>query len=539
MDTINTCLATTAQYHTLAYYSHLVPISLGLLLSIFALIKTKRSKLSIVFFAFVFSFSIWLVSDLIQWVLPSYHWIYFLWSWTDYANLVFFAMGVYFFGVLARKRISLLEKVLLVLILLPLFTLAVTGHTVVGLDQAQCNAINNSFDVTYTNYADIAYCVLLVISFLLAWFKDKIAGINRVQAITVGLSMLAFLLTFGITNYIAAQVAQYQINLYGLFVLPVFLIIMAFTISNLGLFQLRFLGTQLLVYVLMIIVGSQLFFIQSTSGLLLIIITVLVTLVISYLLLRNTNREIDDRAKIEKLAGELEAANKGQENLIHVMNHQVKGKFGNNRIVFNEILHNPDFGPLPDEVKKLLQQGFDDSTAGIDYVQNILKGASAQSGTLPYSMSPMDLKPLVLDLTTREEVIAEKQGLSLNTDISEGDYRINGDASQLREAFRNLIENAIKYNNPNGKIMVTLSRTGQKIIFAVKDTGRGIAKDDEAKLFTPGGVGKDSMKYNVESSGFGLAFVKPVVEKHKGRVWYKSNSPEKGTTFFVELPVTQ
>lgn len=72
----------------------------------------------------------------------------------------------------------------------------------------------------------------------------------------------------------------------------------------------------------------------------------------------------------------------------------------------------------------------------------------------------------------------------------------------------------------------------------MKDTGRGISKEDEPKLFRPGGVGKDSLKYNIESSGFGLAFVKPVAEKHGGKVWFVSNSPEIGTTFFVELPVS-
>ena len=48
-------------------------------------------------------------------------------------------------------------------------------------------------------------------------------------------------------------------------------------------------------------------------------------------------------------------------------------------------------------------------------------------------------------------------------------------------------------------------------------------------------MGKDSIKYNVEASGYGLAFVKPVIETHKGRIWYDTEVG-KGTTFFVELP---
>jgi signal transduction histidine kinase len=57
-----------------------------------------------------------------------------------------------------------------------------------------------------------------------------------------------------------------------------------------------------------------------------------------------------------------------------------------------------------------------------------------------------------------------------------------------------------------------------------------------SKLFTKGGRGTDSLKINVNSTGYGLFFVKKVVEAHKGRAWVESDGPRKGSTFFVELP---
>ena len=77
-----------------------------------------------------------------------------------------------------------------------------------------------------------------------------------------------------------------------------------------------------------------------------------------------------------------------------------------------------------------------------------------------------------------------------------------------------------------------------KILFSVKDTGVGVKEDDRQKLFKTGGVGKDSLKVNVRSSGYGLAFIKGVIEKHNGRVWFESAGAGKGSTFFVELPIT-
>ena len=55
-------------------------------------------------------------------------------------------------------------------------------------------------------------------------------------------------------------------------------------------------------------------------------------------------------------------------------------------------------------------------------------------------------------------------------------------------------------------------------------------------LFTEGGHGKDSVKINVESTGFGLYIVKQIVDAHKGRVWAESEGAGKGTQFYVELP---
>jgi signal transduction histidine kinase len=70
----------------------------------------------------------------------------------------------------------------------------------------------------------------------------------------------------------------------------------------------------------------------------------------------------------------------------------------------------------------------------------------------------------------------------------------------------------------------------------VKDTGIGITKEDRKNLFTEGGRGKESVKVNVDSTGYGLYTVKLIIEAHKGKVTMESEGAGKGSTFFVELP---
>ncbi len=240
-----------------------------------------------------------------------------------------------------------------------------------------------------------------------------------------------------------------------------------------------------------------------------------------------------DRAQLYQ---DLKTANAGQENLLHVMNHQIKGYLGKDRDIFAELL-NGDYGTMPETAKPLLTEGLDSTTKGVGYVQGILQGASAASGVLSYAMGAMNLKEVVARLIAEQESVAKGKGLVFESKIVDGDYSLTGDATQLGEALRNLVENGIKYNTPGGKVMVTLAREGGQAVFSVKDNGVGVADDVKAKLFTAGGRSKDSTKYNPESSGFGLAFVKGVIDKHGGTVGWKANVGEAGTTFFARVPM--
>ena len=83
-------------------------------------------------------------------------------------------------------------------------------------------------------------------------------------------------------------------------------------------------------------------------------------------------------------------------------------------------------------------------------------------------------------------------------------YAAVGDKEKIQEhVVRNLIDNAIRYT-PKGSIHVSLTRASKNIRFSVKDTGVGITEEDKARLFTEGGHGKDSIKVNVDSTGYGL-----------------------------------
>ena len=218
----------------------------------------------------------------------------------------------------------------------------------------------------------------------------------------------------------------------------------------------------------------------------------------------------------------------------------------------------------------MVQEGFKSLTEGVTFVQGVLNASNLELGTMTYTMQSVDLAALVQEVADKQRENAMKKGLSYDVVIADGNYVTTADPIQLKEAFRNLIDNSIHYT-PSGGIHVSLSRqkgaaqgaggpktgagagtgsatttavaattttvsTPDTFLFAVIDTGIGLSDEVKPKLFTKGGRGKDSLKINVNSTGYGLSFVKGVIEAHKGRVWAESAGLGKGSQFYAELP---
>jgi len=210
----------------------------------------------------------------------------------------------------------------------------------------------------------------------------------------------------------------------------------------------------------------------------------------------------------------------------------VKGAFTRTKVLFAGILDGT-FGEISPEIKKRAEQGLAFDNAGIQTVDLVLNVANMQSGTIKYDMKIVDFKELVEEIIPEKKISAEAKGLKLESEIKDGVYNVRGDSIWLKETISNLIENSIKYTE-KGEIKIGLEDGNKKIKFFVRDTGMGITEEDKKNLFTEGGRGKDSVRVNVDSTGYGLYSVKLIIEAHQGKVWAESE-PGKGSTFYIEL----
>jgi len=543
---INTCFETTNQYHAIAYYSHLVPIALALFMGIYVLLKTKFSKLSILFFAFTFSFSLWLINDLFLWTSPNYYLIAFFWSWIDYTDVLFFIFGAYFFGALVRGSISRIEKTILILLSIPTLIFTLTGNTVTAFNQPVCEMLNNDWSVYTKVLVEWAVVVMMLVSLFLSWRKSN--RTKKTQGLTVLIAMLLFFVAFSVTEYIASYTGIYEINLYGLFVLPVFLAVMVFAVINLKIFNLRYLGTQLLAYVMIIMVASQFLFLQGSTDKTLNIITLGLSILFGFLLLRLAKREEIQRQKIEHLAGELgkknnelNIANERLKELdvkktefVSMASHQLRAPLTAIKGYSSMILEG-SFGPIETQAKEAVNRIFESSQRLVVVIEDFLNVTRIELGKMKYDISDFDLNKLVKAITTELTQSAIRRNLKLSYKATENEYLVHADFGKVGQAVQNLIDNAIKYTEPGGKIEVSLTKVEGKTRFIVKDNGVGISKAGMSKLFEKFSRAEDNITVNAIGTGLGLYVAKQIVEAQGGRIWAESEGLGKGSTFFLEL----
>ena len=110
------------------------------------------------------------------------------------------------------------------------------------------------------------------------------------------------------------------------------------------------------------------------------------------------------------------------------------------------------------------------------------------------------------------------------------------DAGRLGQAVDNLISNAIKFTDTGGRVVVTLTREGDRAAIRVSDTGMGIARGDKAKLFERFFRSANAVEQAVPGVGLGLTIAKAIVDGHHGMIDVDSEEGN-GTTFTIRLPL--
>jgi len=172
-------------------------------------------------------------------------------------------------------------------------------------------------------------------------------------------------------------------------------------------------------------------------------------------------------------------------------------------------------------------------------VNNILKTAELESGTVELKKSKEDLSLLIKICVSELEGLSKLRNHTINLEISDN-LICSFEKDQIYNVITNILSNAIKFTPYNGKIEVKSEIKNDFIIVSIKDNGIGFSKEEGSLLFKQfGKIERYGQGYDVisEGSGLGLYISKKIIELHGGEIWIESEGRDKGSTFYFSLPI--
>jgi signal transduction histidine kinase len=187
-----------------------------------------------------------------------------------------------------------------------------------------------------------------------------------------------------------------------------------------------------------------------------------------------------------------------------------------------------------DQKKKMIDILESEIQALADMSSSFLDLSRLESGRKQYNVNEFNLRDLLIECHEIINSEAQKLNLVFNLDLPDTLPRIRGDRKQLKTAFINLLNNAVKFNRPKGEINLKAKQTGNQIKVIVEDTGLGIPENEQPKIFEKF-YRVTNHRDQVPGTGLGLSVVKQIIHGHGGTISFTSEV-DVGTTFTVTLP---
>ncbi|KUG25108.1 ggdef domain protein [hydrocarbon metagenome] len=236
---------------------------------------------------------------------------------------------------------------------------------------------------------------------------------------------------------------------------------------------------------------------------------------------------------IKKFSEELKELNTTKDKFFSIIAHDLKNPFIT-IMGFSDILL-ADYNELSDEERKYyIEEMKKSADLSHDLLQNLLQWSRAQTGRIDYQPEKLNLLETIEENFVLIKKSAENKMIELNHNISK-DVFVNADEAMLNTVFRNLLTNAIKFSNKNGKISVTVSDNEYSFLINVRDTGIGMNKERVNALFKLDSTNSTAGTSGEAGTGLGLILCKEFIEKHGGKIWVESEEG-KGSTFSFTLP---
>lgn len=550
MDFINTCYETTNSIRPLAFYSHLLPAISVLLLGFFALRFSNSLLKAKVFALFTFVLSLWLVTDLVLWQSNNPYWFAMFWSFLDLFAVVFYLLlATFIYLDFSNNKIIpwWLNTIFITILAIP-FLLTISGLSMEYFDEPNCEMSVNSLTTAFNLYtAWISIFAILAMSVIKCYrvsFKRK----EVVRVLVLAISSALFLGIVSGAEQIANLTGVFEIILYSLFSLPIFILILTYSIieqQTLNTNVSTFVYARLLFVIFVLVAGFSLFLSDDKYEFATFGTSALVTAGFGLLLLRSARKESLQREQIEQLAVGLERANerlqildKQKSEFVSIASHQLRSPLTAIR-GYVSMMAEGSFGTLPEKAQEILERVNESSKFMATSINDFLDVSRIESGNMKYEYSDVNFKEQTEHIVDDLRTDALKRGLLLmfRSDMN-GLGIVRADAGKTQQMLHNLINNALKYT-PKGSVTVYAHDDikGKKMYVDIIDTGLGLSPENLIKLFGKFARAKVASSANISGTGLGLFVAREMARAMGGDITVTSAGEGHGSTFTIVLPL--
>ncbi|MCF7843427.1 hypothetical protein K9M47_00850 [Candidatus Gracilibacteria bacterium] len=395
----------------------------------------------------------------------------------------------------------------------------------------------------------LTVCLLIISSFVFLIRRiviSKDVDKKPYVIILVG-ALLTFVLLFTFNLILPAlfEITRF-IPLGAVTILP-FSVFTTYAIFKHKTFKVKNIGSTLMAFFLCTATFVEVIFAETPGQLILRVGIFLFVLLISIEFVKNIFILEHLTEKLEDANVKLQALDKLKSEFISLASHQLRSPL---TVIkgYASTLTDGVVGDLTDKQKEVAQHIYVSAQGLANVVEDFLNVTKIEQGGMKYEFAYTDIRTIVNDLASDMRIPAELKKLDFQTDINEGTFMVNADATKMKQVFLNLIDNSIKYTK-DGFVKVWLhsvnddkgesadSKPGLKYMkFGVSDSGIGVSEETKAKLFQKFSRGEGAVM-NGGGSGLGLYLAEEIVEAHGGKIVIDSEGLGKGATFSVTLPL--
>jgi len=239
--------------------------------------------------------------------------------------------------------------------------------------------------------------------------------------------------------------------------------------------------------------------------------------------------------EIEEKGRQLEVASRHKSEFLANMSHELRTPL-NAIIGFSEVLGERMFGELNEKQAEYTDDILSSGRHLLSLINDILDLSKVEAGRMELELTQFDLPMAIDNALTLIRERASRHGIRLHHSVDDRLGELTGDERKIKQILLNLLSNAVKFTPEGGRVDVDVVSADGVVEISVRDTGIGIAPQDQETIFEEfRQVGTDYAQKR-EGTGLGLTLTRKFVELHGGKIWVESELG-KGSTFTFTLPV--